>query len=67
MNWLRWEASYHGMRSIASKSLNEAGFNSDAIETSLSHIDRNEVRRAYNRSNYLIQRIELMHWRALKV
>lgn len=65
MNWLRWEASYHGMRSIASKTLNEAGFNSDAI--ALSHIDRNEVRRAYNRSNYLIQRIELMHWRALKV
>lgn len=57
----------HGMRSIASTALNEAGFNTDAIEASLAHIDRNEVRRAYNRSTYLTQRIELMHWWALKV
>lgn len=55
------------MHSIASTALNEAGFNSDAIAASLSHIDRNEVRRAYNRSTYLTQRIELMPWWALKV
>lgn len=52
----------HGLRSIASTALNEAGFNPDVIEAALAHCDRNEVRRAYNRSIYLEQRIELMNW-----
>lgn len=52
----------HGLRSIASTTLNEAGFNSDIIEMALSHIDRNEVRRAYNRAIYLTQRIDLINW-----
>ncbi|ACY85577.1 putative integrase [Edwardsiella piscicida] len=52
----------HGLRSIASTSMNEAGFNSDVIEAALAHIDKNEVRRAYNRSTYLQKRIELMSW-----
>jgi integrase len=52
----------HGLRSIASTALNEAGFNPDVIESALAHSDKNEVRRAYNRSTYLEQRIELMKW-----
>nr|WP_024965437.1 integrase domain-containing protein [Pantoea sp. IMH] len=52
----------HGLRSIASTALNEAGFNSDVIEAALAHSDKNEVRRAYNRSTYLVQRKELMAW-----
>jgi len=52
----------HGLRSIASTALNEAGFNPDVIEAALAHSDKNEVRRAYNRSTYLQQRIELMNW-----
>lgn len=52
----------HGLRSIASTSMNEAGFNSDVIEAALAHIDKNEVRRAYNRSTYIQKRIELMNW-----
>jgi len=52
----------HGLRSIASTALNEQGFNSDVIEAALAHSDRNEVRRAYNRSTYLTKRIELMDW-----
>lgn len=52
----------HGLRSIASTCLNDYGFNSDVIEASLAHIDKNEVRRAYNRSTYLKQRIELIEW-----
>ena len=52
----------HGLRSIASTALNEAGFNSDVIEAALAHSDKNEVRRAYNRSTYLKQRIDLMNW-----
>ncbi|HFP0037904.1 TPA: integrase domain-containing protein, partial [Escherichia coli] len=49
----------HGLRSIASTAMNEAGFNSDVIETALSHVDKDEVRRAYNRALYLEQRKEL--------
>ena len=52
----------HGLRSIASTAMNEAALNSDVIEAALAHSDRNEVRKAYNRSTYLFQRIELMSW-----
>ncbi len=52
----------HGMRSIASTALNEQGFNPDVIESALAHVDKNEVRRAYNRSEYLEQRRKLMCW-----
>ncbi|ECF9309857.1 integrase domain-containing protein [Salmonella enterica] len=52
----------HGLRSIASTALNEAGFSPDVIEAALAHSDKNEVRRAYNRSTYLLKRIELMNW-----
>lgn len=52
----------HGLRSVASTCLNDYDFNSDVIEASLAHIDKNEVRRANNRSTYLKQRTELMEW-----
>ncbi|EOY5416935.1 integrase domain-containing protein [Cronobacter turicensis] len=52
----------HGLRSIASTAMNEAGFNADVIEAALAHCDKNEVRRAYNRSTYLLKRAELMDW-----
>ncbi len=57
----------HGLRSIASTALNEAGFNPDVIEAALAHSDKNEVRRAYNRSTYLEQRVKLMDWWGDKV
>lgn len=52
----------HGLRSIASTALNEQGFPPDVIETALAHVDKNEVRRAYNRSDYLEQRRPMMQW-----
>lgn len=52
----------HGLRSIASTAMNEAGFNADIIEAALAHSDRNEVRRAYNRTTYLEGRKTLMEW-----
>lgn len=52
----------HGMRSIASTAMNEHGFNADVVEAALAHSDKDEVRRAYNRTTYLVQRQELMHW-----
>lgn len=57
----------HGLRSIASTALNEHGFNADVIEAALAHCDKNEVRRAYNRSTYLSQRTDLMDWWATYV
>ena len=52
----------HGLRSIASTILNERGFNSDIIEAALAHVDKNEVRRAYNRTDYLERRRAMMEW-----
>ena len=52
----------HGLRALASTTLNEKGFNPDVIEAALSHVDKNEVRRAYNRAEYLDSRRELMCW-----
>ncbi|WIM56927.1 integrase domain-containing protein [Pantoea anthophila] len=57
----------HGLRSFASTAMNEAGLNPDVIEAALAHTDKNEVRKAYNRSTYLTQRIELMDWWANRV
>lgn len=51
-----------GLRSIASTAMNEAELNPDVIESALAHTDRNEVRKPYNQSTYITQRIELMSW-----
>lgn len=52
----------HGLRSLGSTTLNEQGFNPDAIEAALSHTDTNKIRRAYNRSDYFEQREPMMGW-----
>jgi len=52
----------HGLRSLASTTLNEQGFDPDVIEAALSHLDGNEVRRAYNRAEYLERRRVMMCW-----
>ncbi|MDU0113285.1 integrase domain-containing protein [Psychrosphaera aquimarina] len=52
----------HGLRSLASTTLNEQGFDPDIIESALAHTDKNSVRRAYNRSEYLERRRPVMEW-----
>ena len=52
----------HGMRALASTTLNEQGFDSDLIEAALAHQEQNEVRRAYNRAEYIERRKVLMCW-----
>jgi integrase len=52
----------HGLRSIASTTLNEQGFDGDVIEAALAHVDNNEVRRAYNRTDYMERRRKIMVW-----
>lgn len=52
----------HGLRSLASTTLNEEGFNPDVIEACLAHQDKNQVRAAYNRAEYLEPRRKVMAW-----
>ena len=62
--WLGYKGkmTVHGFRAVASTVLNENGFRSDVIERQLAHIESNEVRRAYNRAEYLDERVEMMQW-----
>lgn len=50
----------HGFRSVASTLLNEQGFRSDLIERQLAHSEKNSVRAAYNRAEYLPERKKMM-------
>ncbi len=50
----------HGFRAVASTILNEAGFRADVIERQLAHSERNEIRGAYNRAEYLPERRKMM-------
>jgi len=52
----------HGLRSLASTTLNEQGFDRDLIESALAHVDDNQVRSAYNRTDYLERRRPMMGW-----
>lgn len=52
----------HGMRSIASTTLNEQGFEPELIEVALAHVDKDEVRSAYNRADYVERRRPMMEW-----
>ncbi|EMK6946933.1 tyrosine-type recombinase/integrase [Vibrio cholerae] len=52
----------HGMRSIGSTALNEQGFNKDAIELCLAHVDKNTIRDIYNNAEYLEERRKIMDW-----
>ena len=53
----------HGFRAVASTILNESGFRPDVIERQLAHCERNQVRGAYNRAEYLPERKRMMqHW-----
>jgi integrase len=54
------KATGHGFRSSASTLLNELGFDPDVIERQLAHRERNKVRAAYHRAEYLSERGEMM-------
>lgn len=56
------QATPHGFRSLASSLLNEKGFNPDAIERQLAHIEGNKIRAAYNRAEYIEERKTMMQW-----
>ncbi len=50
----------HGFRAMASTRLNEMGWPPDVIERQLAHAERNKVRAAYNRAQYLDERTRMM-------
>jgi integrase len=50
----------HGFRTTASTLLNEMGWSADAVERQLAHAERDEVRGAYNRAEYLSERRRMM-------
>jgi len=52
----------HGMRSMASTILNEHGWDPELIEVALAHVDKDEVRSAYNRAEYIERRRPMMAW-----
>lgn len=52
----------HGLRALASTTLNEQSFDVDVIDAALSHVDKDKVRSAYNRTDYLERRRVLMNW-----
>ncbi len=52
----------HGFRALAFTTLNEHGFRADVIERQLAHSERNKVRAAYNRAEYLPERRQMMQW-----
>lgn len=55
-------ATVHGFRATFSTIANESGFDGDVIEKALAHEERNRVRAAYHRSEYIEQRRKLMQW-----
>ncbi|HKE42713.1 MAG TPA: integrase arm-type DNA-binding domain-containing protein [Casimicrobiaceae bacterium] len=58
----------HGFRAVASTVLNESGrFRPDVIERQLAHCERNDVRGAYNRAEYVDERRKMMQWYANKL
>jgi len=59
---LKDKQTAHGMRTMASSTLNEAQFNADVIEAALYHLDPNEQRRTYNRTDYFNHRRGMMNW-----
>jgi len=55
-------STVHGFRQTASTILNENGFAPDAIERQLAHAERNKIRAAYNKAEYLPERRKMMQW-----
>lgn len=60
-------ATAHGFRTLFSTCANEAGWNRDFIEKQLAHEDRDDVRGAYNRAQWLDERAKMMQWWADRI
>jgi integrase len=61
---LGFKVTAHGFRSLITDLLNVNGFNPDAIERQLDHVQQDKVRAAYLRSDFMPQRRAMMQWLA---
>lgn len=52
----------HGLRATGSTILNTSGWRGEVIESALAHSEKDLIRAAYNHSDYLEERRELMQW-----
>ena len=60
MGYGKEQMTVHGFRTTASTLLNEQGYRPDWIEAQLAHAERNPIRDAYNRAEYLPERRKMM-------
>ncbi|MDD2464118.1 MAG: tyrosine-type recombinase/integrase [Desulfobulbus sp.] len=56
------KATVHGFRALFSTIANETGWNPDAIERQLAHKEKDAIRAAYHRSEYMQERTQMMQW-----
>lgn len=66
LGYTKEEIVSHGFRAmfstIANENIPEHGFHSDVIERHLAHTEKNKVKGAYNRAEYLNERRGLIEW-----
>jgi integrase len=60
MGYSKGQMTVHGFRTMASTLLNEQKYRPDVIEAQLSHGDKDLIRAAYNRAEYLSERRQMM-------
>ena len=60
LGYTHTEMTAHGFRSLASTRLNEMGYRPDVIERQLAHVEKDNVRAAYNRAEHLEDRRRMM-------
>ena len=60
LGYEKGKMTIHGFRTTASTLLNEQGYRPDVIEAQLSHGEKNAIRGAYNRAEYLPERRKMM-------
>ena len=58
---LEYKVTAHGFRSLLTDLLNERGFNADAVERQLDHVERG-ARKSYLRTDFFEQRKVMMQW-----
>jgi integrase len=62
MDFAKHEMCAHGFRGMASTLLHENGFNHAWIERQLAHSEGTKVSAAYNHSEFLPDRHNMMQW-----
>lgn len=64
LHGLGFKVTAHGFRSLLTDLLNEKGFNPDWVERQLDHVQKDKVRAAYLRTDFLEHRATMMQWLA---